>query len=121
MTETVVSKIDEPAGQTIVADLRAWLVERALPLWSTTGWDSAHGGFVERLRADGSADLAAPRRVLVQARQVYSFAKAAQMEWFADGKQIALTGLEYMLSKSRSPDGRGYVHLLNQDGSVAEW
>jgi mannose/cellobiose epimerase-like protein (N-acyl-D-glucosamine 2-epimerase family) len=120
MAETALAQADQEAAQTIVADLRVWASERALPLWSTTGWDSQRGGFVERLRPDGAADTDAPRRVLVQARQIYAFAKAAQMEWFADGKNIALKGLEYLLSKGRSPDGRGYVHLLNGDGSVAD-
>jgi mannose-6-phosphate isomerase len=118
MTETAVEQTE--AQQGIVKDLRAWAVEQALPLWSTTGWDSARGGFVERLHKDGSADAEAPRRVRVQARQIYSFAKAAQMEWFADGKEIALKGLDYMLSKARSPDGKGFVHLLSPDGAVVD-
>lgn len=116
MTETAIEQTEVQA--TIVKNLRAWAVEQALPLWSTTGWDSARGGFVERLSKDGSPDAEAPRRVRVQARQIYSFAKAAQMEWFAEGKEIALKGLDYMLSKAKSPDGKGFVHLLNADGSV---
>jgi len=120
MTETAVLQTEEQASQSIVADLRTWAVEHALPLWSTAGWDSSRGGFVERLRAGGAADAEAPRRVRVQARQIYSFAKAAQMEWFAEGKDLALKGLDYMLSKARSPDGRGYVHLLSPEGAVID-
>ena len=118
MTDTAVEQT--AAEGTIVKDLRAWAAEQALPLWSTTGWDSARGGFVERLHKDGTANSEAPRRVRVQARQIYSFAKAAQMEWFAQGKDIALKGLDYMLSKCRSPDGKGYVHMLGPDGTVVD-
>lgn len=55
----------------------------------------------------------------VQARQVYAFAKAAQLEWYPEGRNIALKGLEYTLDKARRHDGRpGYVHTLGPDGGV---
>ena len=82
------------------------------------GWDQKRGGFVERLDKDGSP-LETPRRVLVQARQIYCYAKAAQFNWYPGAKELALKGLDYMLDKARSPDG-GFVHLLNADGSVAD-
>jgi mannose/cellobiose epimerase-like protein (N-acyl-D-glucosamine 2-epimerase family) len=119
MSEAATLQFGE-AAETIVRDLRTWAAEQALPLWSRTGWDAARGGFIERLRADGAADAEAPRRVRVQARQVYSFAKAAQMEWFSEGKEIALKGLDYLLAKGRRADGNGYVHLLDRDGKVID-
>jgi len=118
MTDTAIEQTEAQGG--IVKALRTWAIEQALPLWSTTGWDSARGGFIERLTKDGAADAEAPRRVRVQARQIYAFAKAAQMEWFAEGKEIALKGLDYMLAKARSPDGKGYVHLLSPEGTVVD-
>ena len=63
----------------IVAQLKSFIIERSLPLWSGEGWDRASGGFVDRLGPDGRADRLAPRRTFVQARQIYCFAKAAQM------------------------------------------
>ena len=99
--------------------LRAWLVDQALPLWSTTGWDAKRGGFIERLRPDGSPETEMPRRVRVQARQIYCFAKAAQSGWFADAKAVALRATEYLLAKASGADGApGYVHLLSPDGTV---
>jgi len=65
--------------QDIVGLLKSLMIEHSLPLWSGEGWDPAAGGFVERLDIEGRADRAEPRRVRVQARQIYSFAKAAQM------------------------------------------
>jgi mannose/cellobiose epimerase-like protein (N-acyl-D-glucosamine 2-epimerase family) len=103
----------------IVATLKALMIDHALPLWATTGWDQRRGGFVERLDTDGSPQLDTPRRVLVQARQIYCYAKAAQFNWYPGAKELALKGLDYMLDKARSPDG-GFVHLLNADGSVAD-
>ena len=77
------------------------------------------GGFVERLDPEGRADHLAPRRVRVQARQIYSFAMAAQRGWYPQGREIALRGVEYLLAKARGSDGKpGYVHLLSPDGAV---
>lgn len=105
----------------IVARLKRRMIEDAIPLWSTAGWDDATGGFIDRLHRDGSADTAAPRRVFVQARQIWCYAKAAQMGWYPEGRAIALKGLEHLLAKAKAPDGRpGYVHRLTPDGAVLD-
>src|SRR6267154_2152893 len=108
-----------PEHQDIVKVLKTLMIEHSLPLWSREGWDPAAGGFVERLDIEGRADRAAPRRVRVQARQIYCFAKAAQLGWYPEGAEIARKGLDYLLAKAKSPDGRpGFVHLLDHDGRV---
>jgi len=105
----------------VVARLKRRMIDHALPLWSTVGWDNTAGGFIDRLLPDGSADAAAPRRVFVQARQIYCYAKAAQMGWYPDGRAIALKGVEYLLAKAKAPDGRpGYVHRLTPVGDVLD-
>jgi mannose/cellobiose epimerase-like protein (N-acyl-D-glucosamine 2-epimerase family) len=53
------------------------MIEHALPLWSTEGWDRTSGGLSTGSRR--TVDHLAPRRVFVQARQIYCFAKAAQV------------------------------------------
>ena len=112
------AKVDA-AETDIVATLKALMIDHALPLWATAGWDRQRGGFVERLDKDGSPQMDTPRRVLVQARQIYCYAKAAQFDWYPGARELALNGLDYLLSKARSPDG-GFVHLLASDGSVAD-
>lgn len=112
-----------PAEQAadIVARLKRRMIEDAIPLWSTAGWDHEAGGFIDRLHRDGAADRAAPRRVFVQARQIWCYAKAAQMGWYPEGRAIALKGLEHLLAKAKAPDGRpGYVHRLTPDGTVLD-
>jgi mannose/cellobiose epimerase-like protein (N-acyl-D-glucosamine 2-epimerase family) len=95
------------------------MIEHSLPLWSREGWDPSRGGFVERLDIEGFAERAAPRRVRVQARQIYCFAKAADMGWYPQGREMALKGLDYLLAKAKGPDGRpGFVHMLDSDGSA---
>jgi mannose/cellobiose epimerase-like protein (N-acyl-D-glucosamine 2-epimerase family) len=105
----------------IVGTLKALMIEQSLPLWSSEGWDRTTGGFVDRLDPDGRADREAPRRVFVQARQIYCFAKAAQIGWYPQGAEIARKGLEHLLAKAKSPDGRpGFIHTLAPDGSVLD-
>ena len=96
----------------IVGVLKTMITEYSLPLWSREGWDATAGGFVERLDIGGSADRAAPRRVRVQARQIYCFAKAAELGWYPKGREIAMKGLDYLLAKAKSPDGRAGFRSL---------
>jgi mannose-6-phosphate isomerase len=110
---------EEADGEDIVATLRKLMIDHTLPLWSGRGWDRQRGGFIDRLGADGEPDLEAPKRLRVQARQIYSFAKGAQLGWYPEGRVLALKGLDYMLAKARSPDGKpGYVSLLAPDGMM---
>jgi mannose/cellobiose epimerase-like protein (N-acyl-D-glucosamine 2-epimerase family) len=105
----------------IVAALKSFIIERSLPLWSGEGWDRTGGGFVDRLDAQGRTDRLAPRRTFVQARQIYCFAKAAQMGWYPEGKEIALKGLDHLLSKAKAPDGQpGFVHQIGAAGEVLD-
>jgi mannose/cellobiose epimerase-like protein (N-acyl-D-glucosamine 2-epimerase family) len=105
----------------IVAQLKNFIIERSLPLWSGEGWDRTGGGFVDRLDAQGRTDRLAPRRTFVQARQIYCFAKAAQMGWYPEGKEIALKGLDHLLSKAKAPDGQpGFVHQIGASGEVLD-
>ncbi|HEY0911984.1 MAG TPA: AGE family epimerase/isomerase [Bradyrhizobium sp.] len=121
MAEMDAAAANQADSGDIVAKLKAGIIEHSLPLWSTEGWDPATGGFIDRLHQDGRADRLAPRRVFVQARQIYCFAKAAEIGWYPQGREIALKALEHLLAKAKSPDGRpGFVHTLAHDGSVLD-
>jgi hypothetical protein len=44
-----------------------------------------------------------------------------QVGWYSDGRDMALRGLEHLLTKAKSPDGSpGFVHLLASDGEVID-
>jgi mannose-6-phosphate isomerase len=95
------------------------MIEHTLPLWSVRGWDTRRGGFLDRLGKDGEPDIEAPKRLRVQARQIFSFSRAAHLGWYPEGRALALKGLDYMMAKARSPDGKpGYVSLLAPDGAT---
>ena len=99
---------------------RDWLWT-AFETWSNVGWDAERGGFVEQLNMDGTPDADATRRVRVQARQVFSFAKAIEMGWpeVDTASTLVEKGLAYIDEHLRHPEG-GFVHLINPDGSVID-
>jgi mannose/cellobiose epimerase-like protein (N-acyl-D-glucosamine 2-epimerase family) len=120
MTGTVVSGA-VLGDSAIIKQLKVLMTAHALPLWAREGWDQTRGGFIERLDSEGRADQLASRRVRVQARQIYCFAKAAEIGWYPQGRELAMKGLDYLLAKAKSPDGRpGFVHLLDPDGAVLD-
>jgi mannose-6-phosphate isomerase len=75
---------------------REWIVGTALPAWSTAGFDAAAGRFRERLDRTG-APVDVPHRAMVQARQIYVFAHACHLGWFADGGRLAEVAMASLL------------------------
>jgi mannose/cellobiose epimerase-like protein (N-acyl-D-glucosamine 2-epimerase family) len=121
MADRQTAAASDPSDADIVGRLKRRVIDHCLPLWCTEGWDDAAGGFVDRLDPNGRADRLAPRRVFVQARQIYCYAKAAQMGWYGEGREVALKGLDHLLTKAKAPDGRpGFVHRLTADGGVLD-
>lgn len=83
------------------------------------GFDVAAGRFRERLDWTG-APVDGPHRSMVQARQIYVFAHACQLGWFAEGGRLAEVAMASLLrdfgdvsareaSFAFSVDGRGRV------------
>ena len=98
-------------------ELLRWLLDVAYPLWASCGVDNVHGGFHETL--DGDARPAhEPRRIRVQARQTYCFARAASLGWTGDSGKLITAGLSYVRSYRR-PDGL-FRTLVAPDGTVLD-
>jgi mannose-1-phosphate guanylyltransferase/mannose/cellobiose epimerase-like protein (N-acyl-D-glucosamine 2-epimerase family) len=93
----------------------------AFDTWSKCAWDPERGGFVEQLHMDGAPDRDANRRVRVQARQVFSFAKAIDLGWPGtdQAKRLIAQGLDYLDTKLRHPDG-GWVHVVDPSGEAVD-
>jgi mannose/cellobiose epimerase-like protein (N-acyl-D-glucosamine 2-epimerase family) len=98
---------------------RDWITGRALPTWSSIGFDPVAGRFRERLDLSGSP-LDVPHRAMVQARQIYVFSHACQLGWFEEGGALAERAMasllreygevsEHEASFAFSIDGRGRV------------
>ena len=67
---------------------RDWVCGKALPRWSVDGFDGAAGRFHERLDA-AARPIDVPHRAMVQARQVYVFARADLLGWSSGGGALA--------------------------------
>jgi mannose/cellobiose epimerase-like protein (N-acyl-D-glucosamine 2-epimerase family) len=103
----------------LVARLKRWVVEDALPLWGETGFDAPRGSFVERLTFEGSPLLSAPRRAMVQARQIYVFSHAALLGWRPQGKAAALEAAHRLIDRYHKVDGsHGWVFSVHPDGAI---
>lgn len=61
-------------------------------MWAVDGFDHSCGRFVERLDLAG-APLPVPHRAMVQARQIYVFARAAALGWYPEGGMLAETAM----------------------------
>lgn len=100
--------------------LRHWLWS-AFDHWAKYGWDLDLGGFVEQLYLDGQPDRESPRRIRVQARQIFSYAKSIELGWVnrSLAKSLIERGLAYLDTQVRHPDG-GFIHKVAPDGSTVD-
>lgn len=97
------------------AEARGWLETAGLPLWGAAGVDET-GSFHERLLFDGRPDTACPRRMRVQARQLYVFSEAAARGWWSGAQAVAERGFEAFVRDCWARDGQpGFLHAFAQD------
>lgn len=99
-------------------ELLRWLLDVAYPLWASRGADDVHGGFHETLDSDARPAYE-PRRIRVQARQAYCFARAASLGWTGDWEKVLAAGLSYVRSYYRRPDGL-FRTLVAPDGTALD-
>lgn len=90
--------------------LKNWLIERALPVWATRGFDIDTERFQERLD-DAARPIPVPQRAMVQARQIYVYAQAAMLGWHSEGGRLA----EAAMAALR----RDFLEMSNGRASVA--
>jgi mannose/cellobiose epimerase-like protein (N-acyl-D-glucosamine 2-epimerase family) len=105
--------------------IRAWLCESALPLWSNAGLDGDAGGFFDNLTIGGDPLRHAPKRLRVQARQVYVFSHAHLLGWTPAPGQVsprdaATSGFNFMIEHYWRDDPGGFVYAASPDGAVAD-
>lgn len=105
--------------------IRDWLSDTALPLWSRAGLDSEAGGFFDELTLGGDAVSDAPKRLRVQARQIYVFSHAHLLGWSPAPGQMspldaATHGFEFMIGHYWRDDPGGFVYAASPDGTIAD-
>lgn len=104
--------------------IRDWLANHALPLWSHAGLDPEAGGFVEKLTLDGRPVLDADKRLRVQARQIYVYSHAHLLGWAppAGGPEAldcARAGFDFLTRQYWREDG-GFVFSVRRNGTHAD-
>ena len=98
-----------------------WAANQCLPFFARHGIDHENGGFYQILSATGEPDRDSSRLCYAVARQIYSFALGAIRGWYPPGREIAVSGLEYLLDRWCSPDGKpGFVHSLTPQGAIID-
>jgi mannose-6-phosphate isomerase len=100
------------------AAAREWLFDAAFPLWAEAGFDPLNGLFHEKLDLAGRP-VPAPRRLRVQARQVYAFTEAGRLGWTGPWRERAEAGLALLLGPARA-EGGGFGHLLDDRGALID-
>ena len=100
--------------------LHSWLLGAALPLWIDRGFDADACGFHERLDFDANPIPNVPRRLTVQARQIFVYARAIMLGWSTDSARIA-QAFDAMIARYHRPDGRpGFVFSVDAAGQVVD-
>ncbi len=108
------------AAHASAARYQDWIASKALPLWSTVGFDASQGLFQERLDWSGLPQETVPRRAMVQCRQIYVFAHAAHLGWLPEGGRLAEIAMDSLLDKfcdEGDPSG-GFAYSVSAEGGV---
>lgn len=100
--------------------LRNWLIADALPLWIERGFDRRTSGFHERLDFAGQPIHAAPRRLMVQARQIFVYARAVMRGWSVERERVT-AAFDAMIARYHDADSRpGFAFSVDGDGTILD-
>lgn len=100
-------------------ELVQWGKDVVFPFWSERAWDGQNLNFYEALDLKGDPIMDMRRRVRVQARQVYVFARIHHEGWMQT-LPIAERGMARLKEIAWEADGvPGWSHLIHPDGSIA--
>jgi mannose-6-phosphate isomerase len=102
----------------MIETAKQWLRDDVCPLWLSEGVDWKHGAFEECLSLEGKA-VEMPRRVMVQARQVFSFRLASELGCCDQSKaqQAIQLGIQSIIKNYSEPSG-AFVHAVDMHGKV---
>jgi mannose/cellobiose epimerase-like protein (N-acyl-D-glucosamine 2-epimerase family) len=89
-----------------------------LPLWTSAGFDTTTGQFVEALDADGLR-MVLPRRALVQARQMVVCCTGGRLGWRGPWTDRAAAAGDALLARGRSDTG-DWIYSFDAAGAPAD-
>jgi mannose-6-phosphate isomerase len=96
---------------------RTWLETSVFPLWTKNGIDPNNGGFVESLNQEG-VGTTAPRRAMVQARQLFSYSEALKLKIIDPESTASILNraTQFLMSFYSLPSG-AFIHAVTSDGA----
>jgi mannose-6-phosphate isomerase len=106
-----------------LADFLTWMRDDALPVWLAQGVNNDLGLFWEKLHLDGRPDTRSVLRSRTQARQIYVYARSAELGLIEPETSLVTASrtADRFHQLAWAPDGRpGWVHRLKADGTVAD-
>jgi len=107
--------MDASAPELSVGDAICWAVDWSLPLWANAGFDAATGLFHERLTFEREPIALPARRLMVQARQIATYSRAAIAGLYYPDFSIEAC-IDMMQRRYRSSDGApGWVFSIDPD------
>lgn len=104
-------------------DFLRWLSREALPRFEDHGLDPA-GGVFEALEVSGMPRRGEPKRLRVQARQAFAFARAERLGLVGDGQAASDHAWRYLVDRGfhTGTDAvpAGFIHVFAADGGIAD-
>ena len=98
--------MNTPTSESSAHRARTWLATHAIPTWLERGFDKRRGYFHEGLNSD-LTPVEGPVRAMVQARQIYSFRVALDLELcpMETAARAVTDGARFLLDHARHDDG----------------
>lgn len=97
----------------------AWLKDQVFPLWTKNAFDPVTGAFSESLDQKGLAE-GAPRRALVQSRQIYAYTEAVKMNILQKDQVSPIIKKNIEFIKNYSLPSGAYLHALDIKNNPVE-
>lgn len=98
-----------------------WASRSALPLWESAGFDRTGGHFEEGLTLEGKLIADIPMRLMVQARQIFSYGTAARNGWYEPAGALMEAAYASMVRDYYRADGQdGWIFSIRRDGTIAD-
>ncbi|WP_299364508.1 AGE family epimerase/isomerase [uncultured Paracoccus sp.] len=96
-----------------------WLYQDAMPFWVERAQDRRHGGFFDRLSADGARYAEDAKTTLVQARMLFTCAHARLHGGGSECVDGAEAALAFLTDHLRDSSDGGFFRAVGRDGSRA--
>ncbi|MCX2722989.1 AGE family epimerase/isomerase [Roseibium salinum] len=100
-------------------ELTTWLLEKALPVWSTVGANHKAGECYEAISLDDTKAITSPRRARVVPRQIYSFLEGANLGWGGPARDLAKGLFDWHVDRFLTDDGY-FAAAVDMDNRITD-